>query len=576
MHSSRRRDICHARAIVAPFLMRLSAVAAEVLVSALLVVAAVIALTGGGRIELAGAVVSARSWSRPLAAALLLFLAVHAAGVARGRVRIDEVARRFAMVVTASLCAVALAFSARYIIHACGGLDSHGYVAFSELISRGRLSRPLPDLPWLMVDRPAEVIAPLGFVPSADGQRLVPEFPPGLPLLLAVARIAAGPGAVFWVSWLCEIALVFVVFATARERYGTLTGGLAAVLIAAHPVVAAYSMQAMSDVPATLATALAVYALLARSQPMPVLAGLAASLAILIRPPLAIPVMVLGFFSWRRTPRVAWTMAAWTVPGLLGLMVLQFVMFRNPLVSGHGSAGHLFTTATLTHNLAAHAKWFVIVHTPLTLLALWLGWRTDRYLATVLFAIALAEALPYFFYGVPFDDWEMLRFLLPGIALLVPVAAEGVAGLLRRLPGSALPQVGVVVVAIAALTASKQWLDAHGYLTMSITEMKYPRTGEWFTTRTSPETVVFASLHSGSVNYYSGRLTVRWDAIPADRLAPTLDALAARGTPAYVVLDGDDEQAQFQRRFGTVLGTRVRVEPVDRIFTTLIATIESR
>ena len=75
---------------------------------------------------------------------------------------------------------------------------------------------------------------------------------------------------------------MLVVFAMARMRYGTLTAGLAAVLMAAHPVAAAYSMQAMSDIPATLATVVAVYALAARREPLPVVAGLAASLAIMI------------------------------------------------------------------------------------------------------------------------------------------------------------------------------------------------------------------------------------------------------------------------------------------------------
>jgi len=269
-------------------------------------------------------------------------------------------------------------------------------------------------------------------------------------------------------------------------------------------------------------------------------------------------------------------MAASTLPGLVGLMVLQFALFGNPLVSGHGSAGHLFTASTLVHNVTAHAKWFVIVQTPLVLPALWLGWRTDRRFATLMFAIAFAEAFPYFFYGVPFDDWEMQRFLLPGIALLVPVAAEGVSGLLRRLPQPAMRQLGVVVIAIAALAASRHWLESHGTLLLSVTETKYPRVGEWFSARSQPDAVVFASLHSGSVHYYSGRQTVRWDAIPPDRLVPTLEGLAARGTPAYVVLDGREESEKFERLFAGVVGTRVRVEPVDRIFTTIIATIEPR
>ena len=554
--------------------MRLTAVVVDVLICLLLVAAAIIALTGGRRFELAGAAISARDWSRPLAVAIVLFVASQAPGLVRRRVTAGEVVRRLASLVTVTLPFVALAFTAVYIIHACGGLDSHGYVAFSELLSRGKLSRPLPELPWLVVDRPAEVLSPLGFIPSLDGRSIIPEFPPGLPILLAAARLLAGPDAVYWVSWLCEVALVSVMFAMARERYGTLTAGLTAVLIAAHPVVAAYSMQTMSDVPATLATAVAVYALAARREPVPSAAGLAASFAILIRPPLALPMVVLGVAALRRTPRIAWAMAAWTLPGLFALMLLQYELFGNPLVSGHGSAGHLFTVSTLAHNLTAHAKWFLIVQTPLAVPALWWGWRSDKPFATLLFAIALAEAFPYFFYGVPFDDWEMLRFLLPGIALLVPVAAEGIGSLLRRLPQPATPQLGVVAISLMALFASSRWLGSHGYLTMSITETKYPRVAEWFSTNTTPETVVFASLHSGSINYYSGRLTLRWEAIPPDRLVPTLQKLAARGTPAYVVFDSDYESDQFQRRFGETVGTQVRVEPVDRIFTTIIATIQ--
>src|SRR3954454_21883377 len=156
--------------------MRLSAAVVDVLVWLLLVAAAIIALTGGRRLEIAGAAISARDWSRPLAAAIVLFVASQTPGLVRRRVTAGEVVRRFAVIVTATLPAVALAFTAVYIIHACGGLDSHGYVAFSELLSRGKLSRPLPELPWLAVDRRAEVLSPLGFIPSLDGRSIIPEF----------------------------------------------------------------------------------------------------------------------------------------------------------------------------------------------------------------------------------------------------------------------------------------------------------------------------------------------------------------------------------------------------------------
>src|SRR5699024_7291774 len=116
--------------------MRRSAVVADILVTALLAAAIAIAWTGGGRIQVAGTIVSARSWARPLAAAILLFVAVRALALARRRVRPALVGERFATLVTAALVIAGLTFTAVHIIHACGGLDSHGYVAFSQLLSR--------------------------------------------------------------------------------------------------------------------------------------------------------------------------------------------------------------------------------------------------------------------------------------------------------------------------------------------------------------------------------------------------------------------------------------------------------
>lgn len=548
---------------------------ADLLVVALFAAAAAIAWTGGGRVEFGGFRLSAGSWSRPLVAAVLLFAATRGRALLRRRTSPADAAQRLATLITAALIVAALMATAAFIIHACGGLDSHGYVAFSELLSRGRISRPLSDLSWLPVDRAADVAAPLGFIPSSDGLKLLPEFPPGLPLLMAGARLLAGPQAVFWVPWLCQACLVAIVFLLSRHRYGTLTGGLAAALMAAHPVAAAYAMQAMSDVPATLATVVAVYATMGRDKPRPLAAGLAGSLAMLIRPPLLLPMVVLCAAGLRRTPRAALVMAVGVLPGLLGLMLLQYQMFGSPLVSGHGSAGRLFTTDAAIHNLTAHGKWFLIVHTPLIVPALWLGWRADRRFGTLMMALAGAVALPYVFYVVPFDDWEMLRFLLPGLALLIPVAAEGVASLLRRLPSPALRQLAVVAVAALALITSGQWLDSHGILALPRFEAKYPRVATWFAQRTPANAVVLASLHSGSVQYYSGRLTLRWDAIPPGRLARTVAAAGARGLPVYAALESY-EMPQFERRFAGEIGTEVTFDPLDRIFTTYMAELRPK
>jgi len=553
--------------------MRRSVVVLDVLVVVLLGAAMGIAWSGGGRFDLLGVPVSARSWPRALGAALLLFAATHALPAIRGRAL--DVIQRLAVLTTAALVVGAVGVTAVYIIHACGGLDSSGYVAFSELLSQGRLDRPMPDLSWLPVARVGEIASPLGFSPSPDGSALVPIFSPGAPLLMAAARLIAGADAVFWVSWVCQAVLVGVVFLLARHRYGTLTAGLAAALMAAHPVAAAYAIQAMTDVPATLTTVLAVYWMCGRSTPQPVLAGLAGSLAVLTRPPLLLALGVLGVLTLRRTPRAALTMGACVMHGLLWLMWTQYVLFGNPMVSGIGSASTLFTVAAVPHNVVAHGKWFLTVHTPLIVPALWLGWRSDRWFATVAASTAAAVALPYAFFGGLFDDWEMVRFLLPGLALLVPIAAEGAATLLRRISSPVAKHWSVVVLSLVALLASGRWLDSHGVLTLPALEAKYPRAAEWIANRAPANAVVLASLHSGSVDYYSRRLTLRWDALPADSLAETVTAAGRHGMQVYAVLEGY-EMPQFERRFAGQLGSRVDFEPVDRILTTYIAELRPR
>jgi hypothetical protein len=345
--------------------------------------------------------------------------------------------------------------------------------------------------------------------------------------------------------------------------------------MAAHPVAAAYAMQAMSDVPSTLATVLAVYWMVGRREPQPILAGLAGSIAVLARPPLLLPMLVLGAIRLRSARSDSVRFAAAVLPGLLWLMWLQWHLFGNPLASGHGSFRELFTVDAALHNVTAHGKWFLVVHTPLVVPALWLGWRSDRAFGTLALATAAGVALPYIFFGGLFDDWEMLRFLLPGIALLVPVAAEGVVTLLRRLVSPAIQPWTVAALALVALLASGRWLESHGVLALPLLEAKYPRAADWIARRTPANAIVLASLHSGSVNYYSGRLTLRWDALPPDRLTESVAAAAQRGQPMYAVLE-EYELPQFEQRFAAQIGSQVDVEPVDRVLTTYIATLRRR
>jgi hypothetical protein len=66
---------------------------------------------------------------------------------------------------------------------------------------------------------------------------------------------------------------------------------------------------------------------------------------------------------------------------------------------------------------------------------------------------------------------------------------------------------------------------------------------------TLPARAVFLSMyHSGSIRYYSARLTVRYDWIPEDHLDAVISDLRHLGYHPYLVLE-DWEEAQFRARF---------------------------
>ena len=64
-----------------------------------------------------------------------------------------------------------------------------------------------------------------------------------------------------------------------------------------------------------------------------------------------------------------------------------------------------------------------------------------------------------------------------------------------------------------------------------------------------PGNAVFLAMqHSGSLRYYTGRLTVRYDVLPPGSLDEALGLLRARGFHPYFLLERWEEPA-FRERF---------------------------
>ncbi len=104
---------------------------------------------------------------------------------------------------------------------------------------------------------------------------------------MAAAKTIAGHCAMFLVTPLSGALLVWITFAIGRRLVSDAVGLAAAWLVATSPAVLAMLVSPMSDVPAAAFWAAAMYFTLGSSSRSALMAGLAASAAILIRPNLA-------------------------------------------------------------------------------------------------------------------------------------------------------------------------------------------------------------------------------------------------------------------------------------------------
>jgi len=80
-------------------------------------------------------------------------------------------------------------------------------------------------------------------------------------------------------------------------------------------------------------------------------------------------------------------------------------------------------------------------------------------------------------------------------------------------------------------------------------EAKYVETAKAVETITSPGDVIISGQFSGSLRYYAGRLTLRWDFLDPQWLDRAVEWLHARGHHVYILLEAP-EVDPFRARFG--------------------------
>jgi hypothetical protein len=528
-------------------------------------------LAGGFKVQILGFEVTTNDPLRPLVmAGLLALVFVLTHGIERARRYIEWVRRIDDRLIAGGIAAAVVATGLTFCTMVAASSDPYGYVSQADLWLTGSLKTPQPwaeQVPW---PEAARTFAPLAYNPRsnygiANDPTLVPAYPPGLPLLMALFTWVFDGSAAFAVVPLSGGILVLAVYGLGRKVASSRAGLSAAWLTATSPVFLFMLMWPMSDVPVAAGWVLTFYLMFGASVTHAVAAGLVSAAAILIRPNLVflllLPVLWYGVRAWQagageRRVQILQLVAFCSTSALgpVAVAVLFARLYGSPLQSGYGDISGFFDRTHVAPNLWNYATWFVESHTwvgvaglvalGLPLRRLWSS--TPSVLAIAIFAAAVAALLAYYAFYLVFDVWWFLRFLLPVLPLVM---------------------LGVSVLAVALTRARKPWLTfavVLGLVLLGLRDVRFAADRFAFylwegerrfvvaaanaRALTPENSVVFSMLHSGSARYYAGRVTLRFDVLETDWLDRAVAWLAERDVQSYLLAD-DLEINQFRQRF---------------------------
>lgn len=462
--------------------------------------------------------------------------------------------RRWGLVVgTAALIVTALA--AIDGSRSAGGADSYGYVSQADAWLAGdavRAPLPRPEVGgrppvtrWVMV--------PLGWKPSPVTGDIVPLYAPGYPLMLAAVKAVAGHAAMFYVVPVMAGLLVWSTFLLGCRLGRPGVGAIAALIVASSATVLFMAMAPMSDVPSAALWTLALVFVLSASQSRrsALGAGVLTALAILVRPNL-LPIAAL-FGAWLAANDVRahgariWRgrvlpFAASAAMGAIAVAAINTWWYGRPGESGYGSLGGYFGAGHVADNAVRYAKWLVQAETPLAAAGLlvvlfapvFVNRRRDVIgVPALLWSIVAWIWGMYLFYLV-FDAWWFMRFLLPTWPIVAIASASLVSALWER--GRGWRAVAAAVVA-ASMSASVWFAWDHSAFRVGLTESRYPQVARAVASLTDVGAGIITLQHSGTVRYYGGRATLRWDVLGPRDFSPLVNWLRAYGHHPYLLVD---------------------------------------
>jgi hypothetical protein len=247
------------------------------------------------------------------------------------------------------------------------------------------------------------------------------------------------------------------------------------------------------------------------------------------------------------------------LPGIAGVAALNQHLYGSATASGYGSLGPAFDWSHVAPNLTRFMTWIVETQTPLALLGLaalvvplrsiWPGVRDRRvFVVTGLFvALLWGEYSAY----LVFDSAGYLRFLLPSWPLIM----LGFAAVLDAVRRSMLGVSRAGVAALAVLAVLLGIWNIRVAIGRDVFEQRQAARheapiGRLVQEHTDRNSVVLAVQRSGSLRYYAGRQTMRYDMLDGDWLDRAVAWFRDRNVHVYAILDERETEESINRFAG--------------------------
>jgi hypothetical protein len=527
----------------------------------------IIGITGGVRFAVAGRPLSSTSPWKPLEYAVVAgVVVVLLRGVGNSLATFVALTRRITPARASMLLAVVTTLTGlTFNSWTASGPDPFAYVSQAALWRHGQLDLPVPlaaNVPW---PDAVSSFTPFGYRAGPGGAAaMVPITAPGVPMVMALLQRIAGHGAAFVVTPAAGGLLVLLTFSIGLRLRSPGAGLIAAWLVATSPVVLYMLMWPMSDIPAAAITALLIWCLLRSTPRWAVGAGLAAAAGVLTRPSFAVIACAAGLWLvfeawfWQRgvslAPRALRIAAfvAGLLPGAIVLALLNTRWFGSPLASGYGTAGDLFAVSRIPASARLFAIW-VLETSPVA----WIGlvallvpasrlWVHSGNARTAwLLRIVVASAVSVYLLYEPFSDWWYLRFLLPAWPAIFVAAAVAIDAVRTRGRAWAMITVGLTMVAgVSGVVTARN----RAAFNVGEGERRYVTIARLVDASTDASAVILTSAHSGTIRYYAGRETLRFDGLDQAWLDRAIAWLASHGRHPYILVE-DWEQPLFEARF---------------------------